>query len=395
MKDIREVRRDFPQLRGDLIYLDSASTSLKPKLVIDAVRNYDEKTCANVGRGLHRTSFAATGLYEEAHKKVKKFLNADGEVIFTKNCTEAINLVASGLAWKAGDEVIATYLEHNSNFLPWLRLRNRGVKLRLLKCDAEGQIDFRELERAVTRRTKLVAMTQASNVIGTIVPIEKAGAIARKKGFLLLVDGAQSAPHLKVDLRKMGCHFFAASGHKMLGPSGTGFLAIDKNCYDRLEPLLIGGGTVTDVFPDHYLMVKTRERFEGGTPNISGGIGLGYAVDYLAKIGMDKVRKHEIEMTGYAHEQFMKVKGMRIHGTRDVTKKMGLVSFAVKDISSHRLAVILDELGGIAIRSGLHCAFLLIKEILKEPKGTARASFYIYNTKSEIDKCVEVMKDIV
>lgn len=392
--NISEIRKDFPQLKDGLIYFDTAATSLKPKSVIDAVRNCDENLCANVGRGLYRTSYFVTQEYEEAHQKVRRFFNTKAEVVFTKNCTEAINLVAQGIDWQKGDGVVTTYLEHNSNLLPWLKLRKQGIIVKVLPCQLDGTINLDELAEAIDTHTRLVAFTHASNVLGTIQPVEKITEIAKKKGAFVLIDGAQAAPHLKVDIDKIGCNFYAGSGHKMLGPSGTGFLIIDQDSLNSLQPLLLGGGTVLDVDVEHYVFVEGKERFEGGTPNISGGIGLGYAVDYLEKIGMEQVRKHEMELTGYFIEKLRKIEGVRIHGPGDVTKRTGVVAFAIKNLSSHRIAIMLDELGNVAIRSGLHCAFLLSKEILKENLGIARVSFYIYNNKTEIDRLVSILQEI-
>ncbi|RKX69949.1 cysteine desulfurase [candidate division WOR-3 bacterium] len=390
-----EVRKDFPQLKDGHIYFDSAATSLKPLPVIEAVNYYYTKLSANVERGLHRPSHFATRMYEEAHHRLLKFINGTGEVIFTKNCTEAINLIAHGLDWKEGDEIITTFLEHNSNLLPWFYLRRRGVRVTLIRCDSEGLIDLDELSRSISSRTRLIALTHASNVLGTIQPISSVVEIAHRRGVKVLVDGAQAAPHLKLDLDSLGCDFYAASGHKMLGPSGTGFLFIRDGVIGEVNPCLLGGGTVKDVDLDQIILADGFERYEAGTPNIAGGIGLGAAVDYLERIGMENVRSHELELTGYAIEKLKTIKGIRIHGPQDPRKKTGVVAFSLPKIPSHRVAIILDEVGGIAVRSGYHCAFLLTRNILKEDLGTARASFYIYNTKEEIDQMVEVLEEIV
>ena len=388
------MRKDFPQLGPNFIYFDSGATALKPRPVLQALKDYYDKYSTNIGRGIYEACHEATVAYEKAHKKVLEFFNGDGELIFTKNCTEAINIVAQGIDWKPGNKIITTYLEHNSNLLPWLRLKKSGVVVELLKCNSEGDIDLEELNRKIDQHTRLVAITQASNVIGTIVPVADITEISHKKGAMVLIDGAQAAPHLEVDLNKIGCDFYAASGHKMLGPTGTGILFFKKEYFEKLQPLNLGGGTVSDVYADSYKLVKNWERFEGGTPNIAGGIGLAVAVDYLRAIGMSEIRRHEIELTAYFIEKLKRINGVRVHGKMDPEKRTGVVSFAVRDIPSHRIAVIADELGNVAIRSGLHCAFLLTRDILQEEQGTARASFYLYNKKDEIDHFIEIIKGI-
>lgn len=391
----KKVRGDFPQLNKGFIYFDSAATALKPRPVIDAVMDYNENLSANIERGLHRPSHLATIAYEEAHHKLKEFLHGEGEVVFTKNCTEAINLVANGIEWHPGDRIVTTVLEHNSNLLPWFRLRDKGIEVVVLKCNKEGEINLDEFSDAINEKTRLVAFGHASNVLGTIQPVDKLTDIAKKKGAMVLIDGAQAAPHLKIDLDAIGCDFYAASGHKMLGPSGTGFLFINNNAMDYLNPCLLGGGTVSDVTLEGFILAEGWEKYEAGTPNISGGIGLGAAVDYLKKIGMDEVRNHEMELTGYLIERLIPLDGLRVHGPRDPARKTGVISFSVRDIPSHRIAIALDEIGHIAVRSGFHCAFILVRDILGEEKGTVRASFYIYNTKAEIDEFIDVLKEII
>jgi len=390
-----EIRNDFPQLKQGFIYFDSGSTSLKPIPVLNAINNYYETLSASVGRGLHYPSYLATKSYDEAHEKVRKFFNGKGEIIFTKNCTEAINIIAYGIEWKTGDKIVTTYLEHNSNLLPWLNLRLQGIEVEVLKCETDGTIDLKELSKSIDNRTKLVAVTHASNVLGTIVPVGDITEIAKKKGAMVLIDGAQAAPHLKVDLDTIGCDFYAASGHKMLGPSGTGFLFINTQVLNRLKPMMLGGGSATDVELDKITFTKGGKIFEAGTPNIAGGIGLGAAVDYLKKIGMEQIKEHELELVAYLMDQLKKIDGITIHGPRELKKRTGVVSFSIKDIPAHRIAILLDEIGGIAIRSGNHCAFLLCRDILKKECGTARVSFYIYNTQEEIDKFIDVLEEIV
>lgn len=390
-----QIRKDFPQLNQGFIYFDSGSTALKPLPVIRAVEEYYKTLSTSVGRGLHRPSNLATKAYEEAHEKVRRFLNGSGDVIFTKNCTEAINIVSHGIDWKEGDKVVTTCLEHNSNLLPWLALRPKGVNVVILECSKDGSIDLKKLDDAVDEKTKVVAVIHASNVLGTIVPIEDISEIARKKGAMVLIDGAQAAPHLKVNVDALGCDFYAGSGHKMCGPSGTGFLYISKKVFDRLKPMMLGGGSATDVQLDNITFTEGPGIFEAGTPNIAGGIGLGAAVDYLERIGMDEIRKHEIELSKYLIDKLKGFDNTEIYGPDDLAKRTGVVSFNVDGMPAHRVAILLDEIGGIAIRSGNHCAFLLTHRILDQPFGTARASLYFYNTLDEVDTFINTLKDVI
>lgn len=392
--DLKKVRKDFPQLNQGFIYFDSGSTSLKPLSVLDGVEQYYRRLSTSVGRGLHRPSNLATQAYKAAHEKVRAFFNGKGDIIFTKNCTEAINTVSQGLNWNAGDRIVTTYLEHNSNLLPWLKLRSQGVEVIVIKCRPDGTLDLKEMEGSIDKKTRLVAVTHASNVLGTIIPVAAITEIAKRKGAMVLIDGAQAAPHLKVDVDAIGCDFYAGSGHKMLGPAGTGFLYIKREVLDQLKPLTLGGGSATDVEFEKITFTKGPSIFEAGTPNIGGGIGLGLAVDYLQQIGMDSIRKHEIELAGYLIEQLRRISGIMIYGPENIETRTGVVSFAIDDIPAHRIAILLDELGSIAIRSGNHCAFLLTHKILNQVCGTARASLYLYNTKAEVDKFIDVLKEV-
>jgi cysteine desulfurase/selenocysteine lyase len=263
-----------------------------------------------------------------------------------------------------------------------------------LECDTEGSLDLNKLADLIDNRTKLLAVIHASNVLGTIVPVERIAEIAKRKGTMVLIDGAQAAPHLKVDVEAIGCDFYAGSGHKMCGPSGTGFLYISNRVSDRVKPLMLGGGSATDVDFDKITYTEGPGIFEAGTPNIAGGIGLGSAVDYVEEIGMDKIRKHELELTGYLIEKLKGFTNLTIYGPKDPEKRTGVVSFNVENIPAHRVAILVDEIGGIAIRSGNHCAFLLTHKILKQPFGTARVSFYFYNTLEEVDTFTEILKDV-
>lgn len=388
-----EIKTDFPILK-DIIYMDSASTSLTPEPVLNAVLKYYREYNANVGRGVHRLSQIASQKYKDAHRKVADFIGAnEEEVIFTKNTTEAINTVASGLKWKTGDKVVTTLLEHHSNFLPWLRLKSFGVALDIVKPDKNGKFNVSDFEEMIDDKTRLVAVTHVSNVLGTITPIEEISAICKKKNALLLVDGAQSVPHIHVDVRKLGCNFLCFSGHKMLGPTGTGILWMKEDFFDRLEPLNFGGGMIDDVSLNGYELTKGYERFEGGTPNIAGVIGFGRAIDYLKKIGMDKIKDHEAKLTERLLEGLLKIRRVEVYGPLNFKERIGVVSFNIKDLNPHDVALMLDEASSIMVRSGHHCCMPLVKYLgLKE--GAVRVSLYLYNTEEEIDTFLETIKEI-
>jgi len=388
-----EIKTDFPILK-DIIYMDSASTSLTPEPVLNAVSKYYREYNANVGRGVHRLSQVVSQKYKDAHRKVADFIGAnEGEVIFTKNTTEAINTVASGLKWKTGDKVVTTLLEHHSNFLPWLRLKSFGVALDIVKPDKNGKFNVLDFEEMIDDKTRLVAVTHVSNVLGTITPIEEISAICKKKNALLLVDGAQSVPHIHVDVRKLGCNFLCFSGHKMLGPTGTGVLWMKEDLFDELEPLTFGGGMIEDVSFDDYELTSGYERFEAGTPNIAGGIGLGRAIDYLKKIGMDKIKDHEAKLTERLLEGLLEIRRVEIYGSLNLKERIGVVSFNIKDLNPHDVALMLDEASNIMVRSGHHCCIPLMKYFgLKE--GAVRVSFYLYNTEEEVDTFLETVKEI-
>lgn len=388
-----EIKTDFPIL-NDIIYVDSASTSLTPEPVLNVVSKYYREYNANVGRGVHRLSQVASQKYKDVHRKIADFIGAnEEEVIFTKNTTEAINTVASGLRWKRGDKVVTTLLEHHSNFLPWLRLKSLGVELDIVKPDKNGKFNVSDFKEVIDDKTRLVAVTHVSNVLGTITPIEEISAICEKKNVLLLVDGAQSVPHIHVDVRKLGCNFLCFSGHKMLGPTGTGILWMKEDFFDRLEPLNFGGGMIDDVSLNGYELTKGYERFEGGTPNIAGVIGFGRAIDYLKKIGMDKIKDHEAKLTERLLEGLLEIRRVEIYGSLNSKERIGLVSFNIKDLNSHDVALMLDEASNIMVRSGHLCCMPLMKYFgLKE--GAVRVSFYLYNTEEEVDTFLETVKEI-
>jgi cysteine desulfurase/selenocysteine lyase len=386
-----DIRADFPVL-AEVIYLDSAATSLSPEPVLAAMLEYERVYRANTGRGVHRLAQIATQKFWDARQKAKRFIGAEsGELIFTRNTTEAINMVALGLPWKKGDRVVTTLLEHHSNLLPWMRARDRhGIDLRILSPDAEGGFDMADLEREITRGTRLVAVTHASNVLGNLVPVREIAAICRDRGALLLVDGAQSVPHIPVDVGELGCDFFCFSGHKMLGPTGTGALWMRG---PGIEPLLRGGGAVETVTASGYTLAEGPARYEGGTPNIAGAIGLGRAIGYLEALGMEEVRKHEQILTRQMIEGLSGIGGVRIYGPGATPDRIGVVSFNVKDRHPHDVAHHLDDEADVMVRSGHHCCMPLMHH-LGTPDGTVRASLHCYNNGDDVDRLIETVRMI-
>jgi cysteine desulfurase/selenocysteine lyase len=390
------IRADFPILK-DLIYLDNAATSLTPEPVLQAALSYYREYNANVGRSVHRLAQVATQRYADAHRKVAEFIGAtdEGEVVFTKNTTEAINMVAYGFPWHHGDEVVTTLLEHHSNFLPWLRLRARGVALKLVEPTKEGQFELADFERAITDRTRLVAVTHVSNVLGTISPIKAIAALCAEQSGgnrpRLLVDGAQSVPHLPIDVKALGCDFLAFAGHKMLGPTGTGVLWIRDP--EGLEPTFFGGGMIETVSRTGYTLAPGYERFEAGTPHIAGGIGLGRAVDYLKAIGPAKLGKHEERLTERLVTGLAEMDKVRVFGPLNCRDRLGVVSFTIDGLHPHEVALMLDEAASIMVRSGYHCCMPLM-QYLGLKNGTVRASLYLYNTEEEVATFLETVEEV-
>jgi cysteine desulfurase/selenocysteine lyase len=388
--NVQDVRKDFPIL-GDIIYLDNAATSFSPEPVIAAMTEFEHSYRSNVGRGVHRLTRIATQRYWHAHEKVAGFIGAkDGITVFTKNTTEAINMVASGLPWQAGDRVVTTILEHHSNLLPWRNLAKRGVKTDVIGIRPDYSLDLEVLEKAITSGTKLVAVTHASNVLGVVTPVQEIARICHEHDVLLLVDGAQSVPHMPVDISKIGCDFFACSGHKMLGPTGTGVLWMKEPC---LEPFILGGGMVETVTENGYTAAEGYQQYEAGTPNIAGGIGLGAAADYLTGLGMEKIRDHEEYLTARLIGGLQKVKGVHVYAAAKPAHRIGVVSFTADGLHPHEVAQQLDESAEILVRSGHHCCQPLM-EMLGLPDGTVRASLGLYNSEEEIDMLVATMEEM-
>lgn len=392
-------KSDFPIFKNNpgLVYLDSAASSQKPQIVIDTIKDYYEKLNANVHRGIYDLSEKATELYELSREKVAKFINAKSanEIVFTRNTTESINYVAR--AWaeeniKQGDEILITEMEHHSNLVPWQQLANK----KNLQMNYMNVVDFKiDLEAAKKQirelKPAIVAITQASNTLGTVTPIKEITKVAHENGALVLVDAAQSVPHIKVDVQKLGVDFLAFSGHKMLGPMGIGVLYVKEEVLENMVPFMTGGGMIEKVTRFATEFAPLPERTDAGTPNVAGAIGLAAAIDYLEKIGMDKVEEYEKELTKYAIKKLEELEEVQIIGPK--TKRLGVISFAIDGVHPHDLASMLNE-DKIAIRAGHHCNQVLMKEVLKVP-ATARASFYVYNEKRDVDKLIKGVKKVI
>ncbi len=400
--DSLKLREDFPilkiKVRGKrFVYLDSAATTQKPIQVIEAINNYYKNLNSNVHRGVYYISQEATRLYEEARMKVSKFINAESPktIVFTRNATEAINLVA--YSWgrkniKEGDEIILTEMEHHSNLVPWQILaKEKNAKLRFIPVREDGTLQLEKLGELLTPKSKLLAITHVSNVLGTINPIKEIVEIAHKNGTFALVDGAQSVPHIPVDVKDLGCDFLAFSGHKMLGPMGIGVLYGKEKILEEMDPFLGGGEMISQVWLDRATWNEIPWKFEAGTPNVEGAIGLGSAIDYLKKIGMENIEKREKELTGYAMERLKEIEGIRIYGPKNPQLKSGVISFNLENIHPHDVGTILDQ-EGIAVRVGSHCAQPLMAKF--GVSSMVRASFYIYNIEEEIDIMISALKKV-
>jgi len=398
--NVAKIREDFPilqrQVNGKpLVYFDNAATSQKPKQVIEALDKYYREYNANIHRGIHKLAEEATLAHEEAREKVAKFINAGRteEIVFTRNATEALNLVA--FAWgraniKQGDKIVLTIMEHHSNIVPWQQLaKEKGATVEFIKIDDEGLLRQDEIHELIDERTKIVCVAHASNVLGTVNPVKEITRTAHRFGSLTLIDAAQSVPHMPVDARDMDCDFLAFSGHKMLGPTGIGVLYGKSKHLDSMPPFLCGGEMIKEVHTTGATWKELPYKFEAGTPNVEGAIGLGVSIDYLRKIGMKNVHDHEREITGYALRRMGEIEGTTVYGPKDVGKRVGVISFNLGDIHAHDLASIMDE-EGIAIRSGHHCAQPLM-EFLQIP-AASRASFYIYNTNQEVNVFIDALE---
>ncbi|HVC57978.1 MAG TPA: cysteine desulfurase [Candidatus Acidoferrales bacterium] len=404
--DVERIRKDFPILGTSmngkpLVYLDSAATSQKPIQVIDAISNYYKQYNANIHRGIYQISERATSEYIESKEKLAKFINAGemAEIVYTRNATESINVVA--LTWGnenvgKGDHILISDMEHHSNIVPWMLLAERkGATLDYIKLNRQNaELDDESLKEQLAKRPKIVAVTHASNVLGTINDVKRITRMAHEAGATVLVDGAQSVPHMKVDVRDIDCDFFALSAHKMLGPTGIGALYGKRGILEKMEPLLSGGDMIRSVKHHEHEWNDLPWKFEAGTSDIAGGIGFAAAIDYLSAIGMDNVRNHEKNITKYAIERLSDVEGVRIFGLGQdgIERRCGVVSFKLNGVHPHDVAQIFDG-EGIAIRAGHHCAMPLVTETLGEG-ALSRLSFYIYNKESEVDMAIDAIETV-
>ncbi len=391
-----EIRKLFPildqEVNGEpLVYLDSAATSQKPAVVIEAIEKYYREYNSNVHRGVHTLGTKATDAYEGAREKVRKFINATSteEVIFTKGTTASLNIVARsyGLAnLQQGDEIAITYMEHHSNIIPWQQVaKQTGAILKYIPLQEDGTISLDDVRATVTNATKIVSVMQVSNVLGSINPVKDIAKIAHEHGAIMVVDGAQSTPHMKVDVQDLDCDFFAFSGHKMVGPTGIGVLYGKKELLEKMEPVEFGGEMIDFVGLYESTWKELPWKFEGGTPIIAGAVGLGAAIDFLEEVGLDHIERHEHNLAAYAMEKMSTVEGITIYGPKDAEKRAGVITFNLDDVHPHDVATVLDA-DGIAVRAGHHCAQPLMKWL--HVSATARASFYVYNTEEDIDKLV-------
>ena len=398
--DVARIQHDFPILKQEvngrrLVYLDNAATTQKPRQVIDALVNYYETTNANIHRGIHTLAVRATGQYEGVRAKVAAHIGASNstDIVFTRNTTESINLVAR--AWGDanlgdGDEVVLSLMEHHSNIVPWQMLARRtGAVLRYAAVNDDGTLDLDSVRGLIGPRTKLVSIVHMSNVLGTINPVAEIAEMAHARGALMLVDGAQSAPHMPLDVDDLGCDFFAFSAHKMLGPTGVGVLWARPGLLESMDPFLGGGEMISIVKPEGSTWADVPHKFEAGTPNIADVIAFGAALDYLRHIGMKAVREHEKSITAAAIDALLRVPGVTIHGPRDVELRGGAVSFSLDGVHPHDVSTIVDSYG-VAIRAGHHCAQLLMRRLAVP--ATNRASFYIYNDERDLEPLIEALR---
>lgn len=392
--DVRRVREQFPILDQEvnghpLVYLDSSATSQKPIKVIEAVNNYYRQTNSNVHRGVHTLGSQATDLYEGARDKVRRFINAKStaEIIFNRGTTTGINVVAQSYGLsnvKADDEIVITPMEHHSNIIPWQQVAKiTGATLKYIPLQDDGTVSLEDVKETVTNKTKIVAIAHVSNVLGTINPIKEITKIAHENGAVIVVDGAQSAPHLQIDVQDLDCDFYAFSGHKMGAPTGIGVLYGKEELLEKMEPVEFGGEMIDFVEKYDSTWKELPWKFEGGTPIIAGAIGLGAAIDFLTDIGMENILKHEEKLAKYALERLSEIDGLTIYGP---TKRAALVTFNLDDVHPHDVSTVLDT-EGIAIRAGHHCAQVLMKHL--DVSATARASMYLYNTEEDIDRLAE------
>ena len=397
MIDVEKIRKDFPildQIVNDepLVYLDNAATTQKPKVVLEAVNRYYQEDNANVHRGVHTLAERATASYEGARETVRRFINASStkEVLFTRGTTTGLNWIGrfAEEILEEGDEVLISIMEHHSNILPWQEAcRKTGAKLVYVYLK-DGGLDLEDFRKKLTNRTKFVSIAHASNVLGVINPVQEIAQLAHEKGAIMVVDGAQSIPHMKIDVQKLDADFFVFSGHKMAGPTGIGVLYGKEHYLNQMSPVEFGGEMIDFVYEQSATWKELPWKFEAGTPNMAGAIGLAAAIDYLEAIGMDAIERHEQDLIAYVFPKLQAIEGLKIYGSQDLAKRSGVISFNLGDLHPHDLATALDY-EGVAVRAGHHCAQPLIQYL--EVPATARASFYLYNTKEDCDKLVEAL----
>lgn len=397
MIDVEKIRKDFPildQIVNDepLVYLDNAATTQKPKVVLEAVNRYYQEDNANVHRGVHTLAERATASYEGARETVRRFINASStkDVLFTRGTTTGLNWIGrfAEEILEEGDEVLISIMEHHSNILPWQEAcRKTGAKLVYVYLK-DGGLDLEDFRKKLTNRTKFVSIAHASNVLGVINPVQEIAQLAHEKGAIVVVDGAQSVPHMKIDVQTLDADFFVFSGHKMAGPTGIGVLYGKEQYLNQMSPVEFGGEMIDFVYEQSATWKELPWKFEAGTPNMAGAIGLAAAIDYLEAIGMDAIERHEQDLIAYVFPKLQAIEGLKIYGSQDLAKRSGVISFNLGDLHPHDLATALDY-EGVAVRAGHHCAQPLIQYL--EVPATARASFYLYNTKEDCDKLVEAL----
>ena len=404
--DLSSCKKDFPiferKVRGgnSLIYLDSGATSQKPNSVIEAESNFYRTVNAAVHRGAHLLAEEASEAYESAREKIAAFIGAiSNEVIFTKSATESLNILAysfgnpdSRINIKAGDQIVVTEIEHHANLIPWQQLAKRtGAELRWLSVTADGRIDLTNLDQVITKKTKIVAITHQSNVLGSILPVETIVKASRAVGALVVLDACQSAPHFALDVKKLDIDFLAFSGHKTLGPTGIGVLWGKFDLLEKLEPSLFGGSMVDSVTMESATWAATPRKFEAGVPNMAQAVGLSAAIDYLNQIGMHNIAQHEQDLTSYLLKGIVGISGVKVIGPVDMKDRGGVVSFTVEGVHPHDVGQVLDQYG-IAVRTGHHCAWPLMRKL--NLVGTTRASLYLYNSKSDVDSLLESIEKV-
>ena len=404
--DLSSCKKDFPiferKVRGgnSLIYLDSGATSQKPNSVIEAESNFYRTVNAAVHRGAHLLAEEASEAYESAREKIAAFIGAiSNEVIFTKSATESLNILAysfgnpdSRINIKAGDQIVVTEMEHHANLIPWQQLAKRtGAELRWLSVTADGRIDLTNLDQVITKKTKIVAITHQSNVLGSILPVETIVKASRAVGALVVLDACQSAPHFALDVKKLDIDFLAFSGHKTLGPTGIGVLWGKFDLLEKLEPSLFGGSMVDSVTMESATWAATPRKFEAGVPNMAQAVGLSAAIDYLNQIGMHNIAQHEQDLTSYLLKGIVGISGVKVIGPVDMKDRGGVVSFTVEGVHPHDVGQVLDQYG-IAVRTGHHCAWPLMRKL--NLVGTTRASLYLYNSKSDVDSLLESIEKV-